>query len=1708
MERVSKKKGGWRRLGRILLRSLVGIFLLIIVLFLLMLTPPVQNFIAKKATNYLQKKLDTKVSIGRLYITLSGKIAMDDLYVEDRQKDTLLSAGELRVNMSFYKLLFKGELDIESFRLDEATAIVKRQLPDTLFNFQFIIDAFDTGDKDTTAKKDSSGSMAIGIASVELNKLRLVYKDVVAGNDVEGYVGHFDTQIDKFDLDKLHFIVPSVNLRDIAGKVILSKPLVIPAKVVEEVKSKNAGNAEPVLQLDLRHISLRNTSLHYRDSIGLMYANTNIGNLDLRPKKIDLANGSFDLGDILLEKTTATVLKDKTNVTEENKMSENDTAKTDTNPLRFLFSSLSLKDIAIKYDDENEPRLKEGMDYSHINANVAGLSVNDFLFTSDSIKGTIAHAQMKEANGFVLEELKTDFLYASNQAYLNNLYLKTPGTELKHALSIRYPSIESLKTNTGNLQVNLQLDNSRILVSDILSFVPALRTQPAFADPGATWYLSSDVTGSVSALKIAQLQVQGLQDTRVDLSGTINGLPEIKNLKANLNIKQLKSSRRNLQRFVPANTLPSNITIPDQLSLSGTVKGGSEDLLADLGLRTSLGEVLVKGRLRNLSDKKLAGYDAYVQTKELDLGTILQDKENLGPVSAEFTVRGIGLDAKTANASLKGTIHSAILKKYNYRELALSGSIANSQAQFDAGIQDPNIHLVVNAKADLSGAYPAVQVNAMIDSIKTQALHLTPNSIVYHGKIAADFPGTNPDSLEGKLLVTESLLVQDDRRIKMDTISLMAGGTDSSRFITLQSDIALASLKGRYKLTEMGTIVQRAIQPYFAMQSTDSLVTKSPYDFTLDVRVLDGPTLQTFVPGLKRMDSVVLTSHFSNASGWSADLKAPAIEVGANRINGLELVAGTNEAQDAVNIKATVQKVTSGKSIELDNTSLTAKLADNNIDFTLNIKDEDRSKYNLSGLFKQPVAGEYEFSLKPEDLLLNYDKWTIAPDNQLRFQGDNAYAKNFVLSKDQQQLGINSTGQQVGSPLEVSFKDFRVATLTGFIQSDSTLIDGTINGKAVIEDVMIDPVFTSDLTVADLRIKSDTVGQLKVLVNNQQANTFNADISITGRGNDVQLGGNYYTNTSTMDMNLDIRKLPMTTAQAFSMGAIRDASGSLNGKFSVKGALSKPDINGELNFDKTGFNLAMFNNYFRIDQDKIAVTNQGFRFDRFQVRDSANNALTLDGIAATTNFTNYKFDLDLRANNFRALNSTKKDNKIFYGQLYFNSNLKITGTEAAPSIDGRIKINEKTKLTVVLPQREPGIADREGIVEFVDMDAPVTDSMFLSSYDSLNNFGFTGADVSVNIEIDKAADLTLVVDEGNGDFLNVKGEALLNATMDPSGEMILAGTYDLEEGAYELSFNAIKRKFLIQKGSKITWGGAPTDAEVNISAKYIANTAPLDLVKGQLGEDVTALERNTYLQKLPFEVMLKMEGKLLQPKISFDIILPDNKSYIVSNDIITTVRTKLEQLRQEEGEMNKQVFALLLLNRFVAENPFNSSTSITAATLARQSVSKLMTEQLNRLADDLVKGVDLNFDVQSSEDYTSGSRADRTDLNVGLSKQLLNDRLTVTVGSNFELEAPQNSSQQANNIAGNIAINYRLSKDGRYQLRAYRKNEYQGVIDGYIIETGVGFIITLDYNKLKEIFQKKKLERQRLKRRQERKQKKAEQEKSETTKPEVDNSPN
>jgi hypothetical protein len=187
------------------------------------------------------------------------------------------------------------------------------------------------------------------------------------------------------------------------------------------------------------------------------------------------------------------------------------------------------------------------------------------------------------------------------------------------------------------------------------------------------------------------------------------------------------------------------------------------------------------------------------------------------------------------------------------------------------------------------------------------------------------------------------------------------------------------------------------------------------------------------------------------------------------------------------------------------------------------------------------------------------------------------------------------------------------------------------------------------------------------------------------------------------------------------------------------------------------------------------------------------------------------------------------------------------------------------------------------------------------------------------------------------------------------------------------------------------------------------------------------------------------------------------------------VQAKLSQLRTDTGEMNKQVFAVLILGRFVSDDPFSSSAAQGVGFAAVQSVSTFIGQELNKLAGNVAKGFDLSVDLATTDDYTTGNMRQRTDLNVAASKRLLNDRLKLTVGNNFEVEGPQtNTNAQNNLIPSNLAADYLLTGDGKYTIRAYRRNYDEGVLQGYVTQTGLNFILSADYNQFKTVFMRRK----------------------------------
>jgi len=127
-------------------------------------------------------------------------------------------------------------------------------------------------------------------------------------------------------------------------------------------------------------------------------------------------------------------------------------------------------------------------------------------------------------------------------------------------------------------------------------------------------------------------------------------------------------------------------------------------------------------------------------------------------------------------------------------------------------------------------------------------------------------------------------------------------------------------------------------------------------------------------------------------------------------------------------------------------------------------------------------------------------------------------------------------------------------------------------------------------------------------------------------------------------------------------------------------------------------------------------------------------------------------------------------------------------------------------------------------------------------------------------------------------------------------------------------------------------------------------------------------------------------------------------------------------------------------------------------------VSTLLSSQLNQWSSKLVPGVEMNFDIQSYEDYQSGSAEGRSQLNLGVKKQLFNERLSVQVGGKIDMEGERAKQNSVSDLASDVAVEYKLTKDARFRLKGFRQNLFEGAIEGQMVETGVGLIFVRDFN--------------------------------------------
>ncbi|NTW32824.1 MAG: translocation/assembly module TamB, partial [Bacteroidetes bacterium] len=818
------------------------------------------------------------------------------------------------------------------------------------------------------------------------------------------------------------------------------------------------------------------------------------------------------------------------------------------------------------------------------------------------------------------------------------------------------------------------------------------------------------------------------------------------------------------------------------------------------------------------------------------------------------------------------------------------------------------------------------------------------------------------------------------------------------------------------------------------------------------------PQLKEFEPGL------ILGSYDSQKNELKINTAIKKIVYGTTEIK--DFVLDINSDVNALNYKISCSNI-SNSQIKLDNLSVNGKLADKSILVSLSSIDEKQSKKLLISSRIIKDASDYMLTLDTKNFYIMNDRWDIASDNYIKIGKQGFLIHHLFINKTGIQINISSVHNKFNDDLSIEIKNFKLDDISRIIEKDTSLVKGNVDGNILLKRVNNSYGIIADAKISKLFVREVPIGNLSVKAENPTTEKFNIDISLSGADNNLTAKGYFVPNGGDNSINIKaaIQSLSLKTIEAFSMGAITEASGNLTGNFLIEGRTDAPDVTGELTFNNVFVTPAALNNKLQLKHETIQLKKDGVYFNSFTILDTEMHTAIIDGTVKMEHFQNYIFALRVNTKDFLLFNTTANDNKEFYGKMIIDSRIDVNGPMALPVVNAKLKMKKGSNFTFAVPEETLTTDKGEDVVEFDDS-LKLNPILYGIEKKTNQKTGLTGFDISSIIEIDKQATLRLLMDPSSNDSLVVKGEAALSFSIDRSGKMSLTGAYNLNEGSYLVSLESVvKRKFDIDPGSTIIWNGDPLDAEISINAIYSVRASPFDLVADQMS-GLSEADKNLYKQRYPFLVLLKLRGVILHPEISFEIQLaPEDKGILGG-----AVNAKLNILNEDPSALNKQVFALLVLGRFIQENPLQTESNGGASTVARTTVGKFLSAQLNQWSSKFVPGVELNFDVQSYDDFQSGQAKGRTQVDIGVKKQLFNERLTVQVGGVVDVEGEKAKQNSASDITSDVTLEYKLTEDGRYRIKGFRHNQYEGAIEGQLVETGAGVLYVRDFDNWKEFF--------------------------------------
>lgn len=1321
------------------------------------------------------------------------------------------------------------------------------------------------------------------------------------------------------------------------------------------------------------------------------------------------------------------------------------------------FNNIRLNDFYFSYDNKGNDSLPSGyFDYRHFRLDIPAASILNFTLHRDTIQAFIRSFEAKDmASGFQINKLKSNFQISNAGLILDELLLETSNSVIRDYIEFNFSGMNDLGTFVDSVQLETRLIGVVISKQDI-DYFARIPVDNFKVD------ISARVSGSIPRLSINDLRISTGSQTHLYGKVDLWGLPKIEETFIDARIDDGELFHGDLKPFIKETA--SRLNQLGTIDFSGTFLGFTNDFVANAEFQTAQGDISSDLNLKFPNKWENASYSGQIALNNFNVGAILQDTSTVGRVNMNGTIKGKGLTQRNARFYLNSSIERSSFFGYTYDKIVARGEFASEFFQGEVKINDDNCVVRVNGNINLAKGFETINAVSSIDTLDLFKLGFSKVPLRLSTSIKSDINGLNIDSLQGTIVLEDLSVTFKDDSIGLDLLEVSSFRNAGHRNIDISLPDIDLSMDGDFLFSTLVrdlTTVTNELQEYFTtdyekrkiLLDNDEEFDQYAIDFSFNYKDIN-KYIQLFTNELYLSEYGKMEGTYYQRRNATLSLYAEIDSINYQGIGYNNNIMDLNLSKDldSMGIIASAYLLSEEqvwRNIDrTENLELEGVWFNNKIGLNFNIDQPATNSSAQINAEMELTKDQLQFRFLPSRVLARDQRWYFNPYNQININSQNIRVERLELYQNEQSILMKGVySDSLDTDMSIQFTDFDLSILNTILP---TKVAGILNAQIDLNrDDNLDPFkLASQLNVQGLGVSGFEVGDMDGKTSwDPKIRGLNIDLDIIRQSvKTVAVAGYYYPQDTLnqLDIQSEFNGAEMGLLQPLFTGLFSNLRGYADGNVSLSGSLSRPVLNGNTNISEGRMTFDYLGTTYGFEGG-LNFDNRAINFQAIRLTDRDGDKASLSGKISHAGFRDFDTDIRIAASNFSFLNTTKSDNSLYYGTANASGNISISG----PFQDLVINANATTEkgTRIFIPLTSDSDVTQKDYISFVDF-SDTTDQVNLQEIVSQNISG-----VRLNFDIDVTTDayVELIFNIRTGDIIRGKGNGNLNLQLDTNGEFELFGDLTITEGAYNFTIpNFINKEFVVVPGSTISWYGDPYAGVLNLDATY-RQLASFEDFRGSANADVVS-------QKYPVLVVLKLQGEMLSPAIDFEIRMDETQTAQSTDQQII-----LQAINNDESELKRQVFSLLILRKFTPEQGFSVGA---ASAGVNSSVSEFLSNQFSYFISQVDENLEVDVDLSSLDANAFNA------FQLRFSYSFLDGRLKVSGGGTFPQQSAEDAS--ATSFIGDWSVRYLLTSDGHLRVKAFSQSEQ--IAGAQQRETGVSFQYVKSFDDFKELLQKSREE--------------------------------